>query len=54
MKIHISYPWMHLFRHPILVLLVAYDYKLRKEGKRPDRWYKYDLRLMKKTGLRSS
>lgn len=39
------YPWCHILTHPILTLLVAYDYRQRRLGKRPDRWYWADEKL---------
>ena len=43
-----KYPWNYLHKHPILVILIAWNYKLRSWGYLPDEWYWADTKLLKK------
>ena len=44
----LKYPWCYLHRHPILVFMVAWNYRQRKAGILPDEWFWADIRLMDK------
>jgi hypothetical protein len=48
-RIFSKYPWGYFFSHPILVLLVAWNYEMRRRELAPDKWYWADERLFLKT-----
>lgn len=44
------YPWCNFWKHPILVVLVAINYFLRKYGLMPNILFWADMELLRKTG----
>lgn len=42
----IPYPWCYFFSHPVLTVIIAYDYRQRRLKKRPDQWHWADIKLM--------
>jgi len=44
----LKYPWCYLHKHPILAVIIAWNYRQRRLRKLPDKWHWADIKLMDK------